>query len=310
MKRFTRPQHLFFLAGSIILALVLSSCGEISRVTWDKEAVPQINKVAVVLFTVPEAIELKDDPREQKKSKGGAMEMLKSAAASMANTGNGVDAATLGQKSFIKFLNAGELSFKAISQDEMMSNGSFTTLARKHYDELTALKAKRAEEKEKKQGTAGKVLGFMSSFSGGSSDTEVFGAGPKGLPSFGLAGNWSGAESALMGVPQENEYIKGAIAALGVDAALVINDPGMSWGCENCIASTGTASTQSSFLVTMVDKNGKSILEMRQWFIIGGGNAAMVSGVINPLQHDTLFDGHGEKMARVFVDFYKEKGGK
>lgn len=295
-----------------LLGLFLAGCSP-SQVTFDKAALSQVKTVAVVLYTVPLSIQVREDPRgDDNKNESGTMALLKSVAQAAANTGDGNRAATLAQESFIETLNKQDLPFKALTRDQMMAKNEFATLARDRRDAIQAEMAKKAEEREKKQGAMGKAMGMLASLSGGSAATEetAIGASPDGIPSYGLVGNWSSANSALLGVQAEQDYLVKAAQALGVDAVVAINDPGYSWGCSTCINNTGSASTQSAFLVTMVDRSGKPILQMRQWFASGGGSAAMVSGIINPLQHDGLFKGHGEKTAEVFADYYKEESAK
>jgi hypothetical protein len=302
-------QSALLLAGLAGLAL-MAGCSP-SQVSFDKEAFSHVKTVAVVIYTVPVAIEVREDPRGEKKGGNSAMAALKAVAKSMANTGDGHQAATLAQESFSEIINQQGLPFKALTRDEMMANAKFATLAREQREAIDAQLAKAAADREKKQGAMGKAIGFLSSMSGGSSNEEKpIGAAPDGMPSYGLVGSYIQANSALIGLDQEHAYLVKAAEALGVDAVMVINDPGFSWGCSTCINDTGNASTQSAFLVTMLDRSGKPILQMRQWFASGDGNAAMVSGVINPLQHDSLFKGHGSKTARVFADYYKEESNK
>ena len=297
-------------ALAAVWLIALSACS-VSEVEFDKAALSKVHKVAIVLYTVPLTIEVRDNPRE-KDEKKSTLQALAELAQSAGMAANGQKAATLAHQSFIETFNQQGLPFKAITQREMMGNSRFMSLAAKHLNEVLAAQAKAEAKRKKDEGMMGKALGFLGSLGGGGGGgTETaIGAAPEGLPSFGLVGDWFGAKSALLGIKQESTYISEAIKALNVDAAIVINDPGFSWGCETCIGNTGNASTQSAFLITIVNGERKSILTMRQWFSIGGGNAAMISGVINPLQYDNLYNGHGEKTARVFADYYKEEGGK
>ena len=294
-----------------LLGLAMAGCSP-SQVEFDKAALSQVKTVAVVLYSVPLTIQVREDPRGENKKGGGAMDVLKSMAAAAANTGDGNRAATLAQESFIETMNKQDLPFKALTRDQMLARNGFATLAREQREAILAEIAKAAEEREKKQGAMGKAMSMLSSFGGGSSASQetAIGASPDGIPSYGLVGNWSSASSAVLGIDRERDYLARSIEALGVDAVMVINDPGYSWGCSTCLNNTGSASTQSAFLVTMVGRGGKPILQMRQWFASGGGSAAMISGVINPLQHDGLFKGHGEKSAEVFANYYKEETAK
>lgn len=294
----------FWSLAPLGLVLLLAAGCTPSRVKWDKAAMLEVKKAAVVVYTVPISIQYRDDPKESKKS------MLQMAAA-VANTNNGGHAATLAADSFAQALNAQKLSFSVLSMQQETSNPSFNSLLQKTTADIAAAKAKMASQEAKQESGMSKALGFLGSLSKATGSNPYHeGAGPDGFPEFGLAPEWTHAPSALMGAPGEKEYIKAAIAALGVDAAIVVNDMGMSFGCTSCVGGTGSGTTGSAFLVTFVDKDGEEILQMRQWFAIGGAQAAMVGYVVNPLQHDSLFKGHGEKMARVFADYYREEGGK
>ncbi|MEE8435714.1 MAG: hypothetical protein V3S64_13085 [bacterium] len=271
---------------SLVAALVLfSGC---SSVVFDKKAVGKVKKVAVLVYTVPKSIQYYDDPKQRKRS-------LLQIAASMANINNGQNAATLSQKSFIEELNRQKLGFKAISRTEMMNNAAYLKISNKWV-------ATRSKQKGTTSGLAkaARIFGALS----GSKSSE--GVGPKGMPEFGLAGNWS-AKSALTGGSGELAYLKDAIAALGVDAAIVINDQGYSFGCEACIGGTGSGSTHTAFLISIVDRNGEEILGMREWFNFQPRSAAMVAYIINPLQHDSLFEGHGIKTAKVFANLFRKE---
>jgi len=267
--------------------------------------VREIKKVAVVLYTVPITIKYYDDPREKKMN---AFQI----AAFMAAVQNGPQAASNAMNGFINQMNEEGLSFKFMTQDEMMDNGDFVDLLDKHTSIIMDRKAKAAaERKAKKQSTVSKALGFLSKLSkatGGNPDYE--GAGPKDFPEFGMAFEWKSSDSALMGTEGEMDFVKGAIKALGVDAVMVINEPGFSFGCEACVGGTGSGTTHTTFLATMLDRDGEVIMEMRQWWNVGGGSAAMAGYIINPLQHDSLFVKHGAKTARVFANYYREEGGK
>lgn len=280
----------------IVGTLLFSGC---SSVNFDKEAVGKVKKVAVVLYTVPTSIEYKEDPQESQKT---LLQMV----AAVATLNNGQQAATIAQKTFITELNKQGLGFKAISQAQMMNNTAFLKLANKHVAARMELMA----EAEKKKSGAAKALSMLSALGGGGSSATPEGAGPEGLPEYGLQLQWITSDGALMGSPEEMDYIKRAISALGVDAAIVINDQGYSFSCEACIGGTGSGSTGSAFLISIVDKNGKEILGMREWFAFQPRSAAMLTYIVNPLQHDNLFEGHGIKTARVFADLFREESEK
>jgi len=77
--------------------------------------------VAVILYTVPENIVKRSDPRSTDK---GMLAMLADAVAG--NTG--LKAATAAHKTFIDTLNAQKLPFKILTQSEMLSNRAFVSL--------------------------------------------------------------------------------------------------------------------------------------------------------------------------------------
>ena len=172
----------------VLLALVsglllFSGC---SSVVFDKEAVGEMKKVAVVLYTVPATIEYYDDPKDRKKS-------LLQIAAAVVSANNGQQAATLAQKFFIEELNRQKLGFQAISQAEMMSNSAYLKISNK----WIATRQQQKAAAEKKKSGAMKALSMMSSLTGGKSKSPD-GVGPKSMPEFGLAPNWW-AKSALTG---------------------------------------------------------------------------------------------------------------
>lgn len=273
--------------------LVFSGC---ASVVFDKKAVGKMKKVAVLLYTVPSTIEYYDDPKERKKS-------LLQIAAAVLTANNGEQAATTAQKTFIEELNRQKLGFTVISQAEMMSNGAFLEISKKWVATRMAEKA----AAEKKKSGAMKALSILSSIGGGKK--KPVGVGPKGLPEFGLAQNWS-AGSALTGGSAEFSYIKNAIAALGVDGAIIINDQGFSFSCKVCVGGTGKGGTHTAFLISIVDRNGGEVLGMREWFNSQPRSAAMVGYVVNPLQHNSLFEGHGIKTAIVFANLFRKESKK
>lgn len=271
--------------------LVFSGCAGAS---FDKKAVGKVKKVAVILYSVPATIELYDDPKERKKS-------LLQIAASVITANNGEQAATVSQRTFIEELNRQNLGFTAISQAEMMGNASYQRISNKWIGARREQKAKA----RKAQSGAMKALSMLSSLSGGKPAVPV-GVGPKGVPEFGLVSNWH-AKSALTREKGEMAYIKEAIAALGVDAALLINEHGYSFGCRICVGGTGSGTTHTAFQVSIVDRRGKEILGMKEWFASQPKSAAMVVYLINPLQFNSLFEGHGTKTAKVFADLFRKE---
>jgi len=294
-------KNLFFSAlplALMVTVLMLLTAGCSSGPKIDKAAVMEVKKVAVVIYTVPTTIEFYDNPREHKKT---ALQI----AAAVATVNNGQQAANLADPSFIENLNKQGLGFTVMSKAAMMNNSAFMAVSNKY----VSMRMEEAAKREKKKSGASKVMGMLSALGGGGGNSEAIGVAPEGLPEFGLAPSWN-VDSALTGAPGEMDYVKAAIKALGVDAALVINGPAMSFGCDACVGGTGSATTSSAFLATLVDSDGQPIMEMKQWFAIGGGSAVMTAYVVNPLQYDGLFKGHGEKMARVFADEFKGAFGK
>lgn len=158
-----------------------------------------------------------------------------------------------------------------------------------------------APKKEEKSG----FVGFMSKMNSLTGNDAPIGSGPIYLQNFGLVKNWWDGKASMRN-SNEADYIKQAISKLGVDAVLVINDPDYSFSCEACVGGTGSASTGSAFTVSLVDKSGKSVLDVRQWFGTSPGSAAIVIVIVNPLQQDKLFKQHGIKTAKLFADEFKD----
>mgnify|MGYP003682944245 CR=1 FL=1 len=133
---------------------------------------------------------------------------------------------------------------------------------------------------------------------------EIMAHSPNNLQAFGLSKNWWDGK-ALMGTTDEKAYITKVIKDLGVDAVMVINDPGFSFSCKPCIGGTGNASTGSAFNVSLIGKDGKEILNVRQWFSYTPDNSAIVAGIVNPNTQKSLFKAHGEKTAKLFSEEFK-----
>lgn len=286
----------------VLSAVALSGCSIGAKLEHDRAAMHEMKNVAVVMYSVPPSINYQDDPR--KSGEKGLLQSLSEAVTS----DNGGQAATLARDAFIENLNNSEngMSFRLMTTEQMMSNNKFVEINDKYIKQIADKKAAAAEEQNST--SLGQALSFMNSLAAASGEqVGSEGAAPKGGVSFGLATNWGGTTSALVNAEGEMNYVKEAIAALGVDGALIINDPGMSFSCDACIAGTGTASTGSAFLATLVDSSGTQVLSMRQWFALSDGNAAILSYAVNPLEHDELFKGHGKKMGRVFVDYYNDQ---
>jgi hypothetical protein len=276
-------------AISCVGALLLWISGCASTTKFNKAEINQIKKVAVVVFTVPETIEYKEDPKAVN-SGGGLMQLVK-AVVKATSQGNGPEAAQLSLVNFIDTANSASLPFKILSYDEMGNNAEFTALIKppevevQKNDATSMLMSAMAPKKEK-------------------------GVPPPKLNGFGLDPTWDDG-NALTGANGEMEYIVNAIKALKVDAALVINDRGYSFSCSACIGQggvmSGTGSTGSAFNATMVTGDGKVILDLREWFGSTSANTPVVANVVNPFDHKRLFEAHGVKMANLFSNMFSEK---
>ncbi len=278
---------MFRYKNNIIFALAaliaLSGC---ATSTVNKAKVDQVKKVAVVIFTVPDKIEFRSDPKDSSKS-------LLQIVAMAAGSADSSKAASLSYRSFIDSLNAQGLPFKVISADEVKGNAKFNALY------VAPAPAPQAQE----GGLAMKLaMGFLAA---AAPPSITQGIAPEGLREFGLPQVWTSGNP-LMGTKDEAKYIRDAIEALGVDAALVIADLGYSFSCNLCVGATGSASTGSAFVAALVDKDGAPIMSLREWFGTSGAHSAMVAYVVNPLQHDSLFTSHGKYMGEVFAKTFKE----
>ena len=271
----------------IVLAIAMATGGCAPKFTLNKAQYDNIKTVAVVEYTVPSKIEFRDDPQKA----DGKITLADVAKAALKMlVGDGTKASTEAHKSFIETLNQEGLTFVAISQEEMYGNPDFTAL---HKPAAVAA----AEDDSSVMGKFGSMLKKQMAADPGKS--------PKMLNSYGLAPNWAGG-TALNGKGVETKYLLDSIKALGVDAVIVVNDPGFSFSCEFCVAGTGAASTGSAYIVAMVGRNGEVILEIKEWFLTTDEQAALVAGVVNPLEQEDLYREHGRKTARVFAKFLKE----
>ncbi len=275
----------FVFAISAILIIAGCSAGKMSI---KKEEYAKVKRVAVVLYSTPSSITMKSNPRETDNSIVLSM---------MGVDGDGDKAATLAHETFVETLNNQGLGFTTISAADTRSNPKVAAL----YTQQKAPEKK--AETPKAEGLFGSMMAKVKDAVGDHMANRS--SGPEGLKNFGLAADWSKGK-AVVGSVGEMDYIKQTIAALDVDAALIINDPGFSFVCEFCAGNSGAASTGSAFLAAMVDRNGNQILTMREWFATTDAQAMMSAGVVNPLQHDHLFKEHGRKMAVVFADYLKE----
>lgn len=268
--------RLLALLGAV---LIMAGCS-FGKAAIDKQAMNKVQKVGVVIYTVPQDIKYRSDPR----SSGGSLADL-AAAVGASSYGKGTVAATVAHQEFIKTINKQGLSFKVVSYKAMSKNSGLKKL----YTKPT----------KKNDGNKG-LLGTL--FASGSG--KIDGAAPKGLNQYGVSDKWTEGK-ALTGKDGEKEYLQQAIKALNVDAVLVINDSGFSFACEACIGSSGAASTGSAFTASLVGPSGNEIMRMREWFATTDAQAPMVAGLVAPDQHKRLFKEHGKKMAMVFADFLK-----
>jgi hypothetical protein len=281
----------------LFLSVFLGACGPSMVRKVDNGELNKIKSVAVILYTIPTNIAYRSDPRK-KESAGLFSAVMQAASGKIPSK----EAATISHKTFIEALNSHKLSFKVLSHEQLFANKEFVALAK---SKSKSKNEKGEEKKEEKEGFFGATLGFLL----GGSSTSTEGDGPDGLPSFGVS-EWGKTSSALQGVKGEREYVLAAIQALNVDAAIIVADSGYAFSCEVCIGVTGSmngaASTSSAFFVTMLNRSGSVVLNLQEWFASTDAQAVMVSSAVNPLQHKSLFEEHGRKMASVFVDSLHE----
>ena len=248
----------------------------------------------MVIYTVPTTIIYKDDPRNN----DSTITSIAKVALRTLFSASGEVAATAAHQGFIDELNAAGLPFRAVTAEQMQANAQFSGMDKTGFTP----KPKPA------------LASALMALSGGESNERIIaGEGPRGLTQFGLNQDYLSGE-ALTGERGEHDYVQAAIKALGVDAALVVADPGFSFACKACIgigpAMAGSASTGSSFMAQIVDKNGGTVLAMREWFIMTDETAPMVAGVVPASDFERLFRGHGRRTAQVFVAQFNEAMGK
>ncbi len=268
---------------ALSLPVFLAACS-FGKNTVNVEEVSKIKNVAVIMYTVPEQITYRDDPRENSTS-------VLAALAETVIGKNGNKAADAAVKTFTATLQKQGLSFNVMSYSAVSSNAKFSAL----YKPVSAAK-KQADE-----GMMGQTLSFLGSMSGSKS---FVGVAPKNMNQYGLATDWSG-DTALTNKAGESDYIKQAIEALKVDAVLVVNDPGFSFSCEACVGGSGAASTGSAFNATLVSRSGP-VMNIREWFATTDEQGAIVTGIVDPTEHNALFEEHGRKMAQVYATAVKE----
>lgn len=272
----------------LILALFLTSCGSTQKI--DKNELKKVKKVAVVLYSVPQTIDFRSDPKKE-----DDMSLMKAVAKAF-TVGDGVKAAGISQKSFIHTINkSGKLPFKIVGCGKVKKNPALSKI-------VGTLNKKAAEAAAKKDKDNSGALGMMKmglSFMG-AGKKEVLASSPEGLASFGLVKEW-GDGNALTGSKGESEYLDQALKSLGVDAILAVNDLGYSFSCKACIGGTGSASTGSAFHVSLIGKGQKHILDVNQWFSTTDFSTGVISGIVNPLSQDKMFKAHGKKMAEELI---------
>lgn len=269
----------------LLLALltVLASCGSAS---FKKEEVTSIKKVAIVAYSIPEKIEFRDDPKEQ--NKPGLMDLVKVVAKNFTEV-DGKKAAELSYNEFVKSINTSPtLPFKALTLEDLRKNVQFQELVKSTQKKETPAAA------VADTGWMGKLQSLAVSNEGPSSTTL------EGIATFGIDKNWSDSD-ALMKTEDEKAFLKKSFEILNVDAIMVINDMGYSFSCEACVAGTGSASTGSAFNVTLINKDMKSVMNVRQWFGFSKASAPIVTGIIPPPMYEKLFTAHGGKMASEFI---------
>jgi len=244
-----------------------------------REQLAQIKTSAVIIYSVPEEIAYRKDPRETMKDN------LLTKAIKLATKADGATAATTAHDTLVSTFGNGSLPFKVMTKEDMLANEEFAKLV--------------APDPDLNIGgiNVTQVSGMLSMLSNDKS--EPTGAAPASLKSFGLRN----------GQGNESEFIKQAIAALGVDAAIVIHDPGMSFNCKACVllagaGATGTGTTGSSYDIRIIDKSGTTLLAQQDWFDKTNASAAMAASIINPGDHKKLYEAHGQKIASNFSTYF------
>lgn len=271
----------------LVIITMASGCAVLKPKDY-RDQLRQIKTVAVVLYTVPENITYRKDPRESVKKN------LLTKAMELASVGKGQQAATLAHQSFIDEINARKLSFVVTEKPAMLANEEFKLLIPK-------------ESELKIGGVDLKMISSaLSMFDTDKGNKSASGAAPDAMYSYGLPSISSGA---LTGQEQEKRFIQDSIAALGVDAAIVIADPGMSFYCKTCVriigaGASGTGTTGAAFSIAIVDKNGTVLLHHKKWFKGTEASAKMVASAVNPLEHDKLYQAHGKKIAADFSKYF------
>ena len=275
------------LIALILLVVTLTSCS-LSRIPFAEKdyrsELAKIKSAAVIIYSVPESINYRKNPKETLDSN-----LLTKAMKLMAKA-DGEVAATVAYRSFVSELKNSDLPFSVMSKVNMLSNNQFAELVAPE-PELTVAGI-----------SLDQVASVISMFDGkkSKSASEEKGAAPESMKSFGL----SYLDS------DELNFIKQSIAALNVDAAIVVYDPGMSFICDSCVlvsgaGATGTGTTGSSYTVNIIDGNGTTLMKYRSWFKESGETAPMAASTIDPREHEKLYVAHGAKIGSLFSVHYK-----
>ncbi len=262
----------------ILLAVFVTSCASQS-VSVDEDKMKNIKNVAVIIFTMKAKIAYRDNPKEDDSDLGAW-------GANSTAFGIGENAANLALPEFLNELNNQNLPFKVMALEEMKKNSAYMALQPP---------APASPRTKKTMKTALSAL-----------KTNRAATGATGFVNFGLPKKWKSNGKALTGKKGEAEYIKKAIDALGVDAALVIVDRGTSFQCRlACALGSGDATMGGAFNAALIGKDGSTIIAANNWFN-GKAHAVMARYVVNPLQREKLYTQHGVRMAQVFADTYRE----
>lgn len=245
----------------------------------------QIKSAAVVIFSVPENIQYRKNPRESLDNN------LLTKAIKLLAKADGEIAATMAYRSFVTELQHSGLPFSVMSKDDMLANNQFAELVAPD-PELTVAGVSMEQ-----------VVSVISMFNSKSSNsvTKEKGAAPKSMKSFGFGQINT----------DELNFIKQSISALGVDAAIVVYDPGMSFNCKSCVlldgaGATGAGTTGSSYTIKIVDKSGTMLMKYRNWFKETEESATMAASTIDPREHEKLYTAHGTKIGSQFSQHFKQ----
>ncbi len=261
------------LIGLLMLAF-LSACS--SGVKINESELKKVKKVAVVVFTLKKSIEYRDEPTKDDSD-------FLALTANTTAAGSGENAATLALPQFIRELDR-QMPFKVLTVEEMRANKKFMALY----------------TPPKEVG----LMGALGSFFVGGPPAES----ARGFMNFGLPSSYDEDDGeAIMGEKGEMKYIKAAMEALKVDAALIIVDRGTSFQCNLlCLNGGGQASMGGAFHSVLLGRNGQEIVKLNTWFE-GEANALMGAYIVEPLERDYLYKEHGKKMAKEWVTVLRHK---